>query len=651
MHHEHTQSRVRSAFLLYAVFAILGIAVVWLGYAPFRVVFEPAVDVDTSYRMVLGQMHSLGLKVGGDLVYTFGPLGFVVFQSLAKFEQAIAIVVFPLFTAGLFIALGCWARAVGDGARAWMLATSGCVVLGLFGFAEPLMLFALPGGLALLCLTTIESDWNPWLRRLLLLLLAVSALTKFSYFVLNLVLVVAVAAAQSRVGRRWPIAAVEYAVALAALWLASGQRLAAFGTYVRDSWRIASGYGALGAAGGELEQRVLPFLLAAVVLIAAAATVLSVSRSGRWPRLVLSGAWAAFLLVSFKIGFAVFSTSHFFHQCLRYYMLAAGTAAIAACVMPLPRTRRALALSASVAAFVLLAVLPQVIGMRAEVSWKTPASLWSRSGAGWDDARRWWVESNSADHVREAAYANIRQQYPLPPEIDAGDSVDVYPDEQAIVLAAGVRYSPRPSFQGIATLSSAVAERNARFLATAAAPDYILFAPPSPRGATSTVIDGPTWPELLARYDPTADRVGNHIVFKRRTSPQRSRLIPIGSFRASVGEVIELPETTGIVWADLKLKPSVFGRLALLVARLPQATLVRETPDGAKASGLPIKLLDSGFLISPVIETADDLVALDSATLRAQLDRKATKRIRVEVEYPALYSSDYTVGLYRLEFY
>lgn len=633
--------------LVYVAFSVGFVAFVWFAYAPFKVDFDAAIDVDTSYRMVLGQQHSLGLKTGSDIVYTFGPLGFLMFNSLGRLEQSIAIYVLPCFVA-LLLHVGYMIARESKAPLALASFMVGMTLLLGLGFGEPLMLFAIPAGLALVILSASASSPSPWLRRVLVVLLAASSLTKFSYFVLNGLMILALAALEICDKRKIPRVAAEYAFVLLVLWVVCGQSLLSFGTFVRDSWLVASGYGALGAGGGSLELKTLPYVLISVCLLGLAAATLAYERCQWLERACVLGAWVVFVLLGVKIGYAVFSTAHFFHQSLRYLMLGAIVSIIASMLLPQSRRFRALGVSASMLALVALTMLPAAVGAEGERSWKMPGELLARLDSGWLNAKAWRASPLAAEQVKEAAYAQIRSHYAIPASVGPNDSIDIYPDEQAIVLASHARYSPRPSFQGISTLSSPLAERNERFLGSEVAPKYILFMPPTPRGALSTINDAPTWPALLAEYDATGERVGNHVLFKRSDKPAAIRRVLLAEIEGRVGQPQDLPTSEGLVWAELSLKPTALGRMALLFARLPQPVLVLDTPDGEKRGGLPMKLLGSGFLLSPVIETPDDLVAMDDPVQRDSLRRKAVRRIRVDANPSYLYSREYSLIIYRL---
>src|SRR5262249_35801758 len=105
-------------------------------------------------------------------------------------------------------------------------------------------------------------------------LLALLALTKFTYFVLALwTVALAEVAVRLRGYRGWLSPALLYLASVTAIWRFCGQRLVHLWSYCRTSWEITAGYGEAmsvpGAVRGTVPAVVTAALAAVLLLLAA----------------------------------------------------------------------------------------------------------------------------------------------------------------------------------------------------------------------------------------------------------------------------------------------------------------------------------------------------------------------------------------------
>jgi hypothetical protein len=119
---------------------------------------------------------------------------------------------------------------------------------------------------------------------------------------------------------------------------------------------------------------------------------------------------------------------------------------------------------------------------------------------------------------------DFRNKFPLPA---IKGSVDVYPSNQAIVLAHGLDYRPRPVIQSYSAQTPELAGLNAAFLRGDRAPENIFFEVKTIDGRFPSADDGLSWPELLTRYE-VMERTGNFLRLQRRAKPSRYQMIPLG---------------------------------------------------------------------------------------------------------------------------
>jgi len=71
------------------------------------------------------------------------------------------------------------------------------------------------------------------------------------------------------------------------------------------------------------------------------------------------------------------------------------------------------------------------------------------------------------------------------------------------------------------------------------------------------------------------------------------------------------------LWAEIDVTPTLLGRLAGLVFRQPALTLVVRYADGSRRTyGFVPGMARSGFLLSPTVSSARELVALQATQAR-----------------------------------
>ena len=212
------------------------------------------------------------------------------------------------------------------------------------------------------------------------------------------------------------------------------------------------------------------------------------------------------------------------------------------------------------------------------------------------------------DSSKAAAWASIAAASPLPP---LPGTVDIVPSDQTRVMAAGLAYRGRPSFQEYSTYSAGLAEANGRFIDNPDAPRWILFGPESPLGFMSidqrypSLSEGPLWPDLLRLYRPD-HRIGDLVALERRSVPASVQFGPSRSLAVGFGTFSTIDVETPL-WATLDLRLNLAGRVLSALFRPPLLTLAVKLDDGSERRfRLVPALAASGFLLSPLVDNASD---------------------------------------------
>lgn len=580
----------RSAGTLVGILAVSAFAllrfVVWDPPAP-------AADLESSWHAVLHEARALGWHFGRDLVFSHGPYGFVKAASLHPATYATSVALQSLLALWLAAALWVLLAPTLPGPAATAGVTALLIELlvtpreGAFFLLVLLpVLFAFPDGVA------PRGRGRTALLHASLAAAALAALAKFS-FALGAAWVAAVLAADALGGRRGSAGAlVTLLAALLLLWLAAGQPLAGLGDWLGTSWELSRGFAAaMGLPGPPVETGGY----ALVAALAVAAQALRLRDRNRVGALLGASALAGLLALVGKAAFA----RHDWHAS------AAWSTALPLAMLLCLRARAAKSDGAArmAAAAALLAALgfapAWVSEARIDAAYRNPLSALPGRAAAMGRALSGRAEPAPAF---ERARGELARRTPLPAEAGPSDWLGYH---QAILLASGLEYAPRPVFQGYSAYTEELARLNADHLAGPRAPRSVFLHLAALDDRYPSLDDAAALPVLLEGYDST--RLGEELLWlRRRSQPRALRREDLGSADGELGRWIEVPNAAGgaAIWVEIGLRPTTAGALLSLALRPPRLELeTRDASGGIARHRLIAELAASGFLLSPRLAT------------------------------------------------
>ena len=608
-------------------------------------------DLDKSWAIALHVAFVNKFQFGTDFVYTYGPYGFIqvsiyhpeTYAYLLAFRFLIAVAVW----AGLF--------------KLWRYCTARRNTSAIL--LVPLLLF-FPNKaiwmeyfqfvvimLPLVLYFYVSKRLSPALV-LTIATLALASLVKHTYLLLGIFFIVLITIDELFKLKRTPQIAILYGIFVGIFWMFAGQEVINFPPYITNGLQTVSGFSqAMGIAGNRDE--VLLYLLGTGLFALLLGLVEWRSRCwwGILPTL-------AFLAVSFVIFKGAF-TRHDSHALGAFFnMMPVVLMFTAVLWSQIKRSswqwNRKLKLGGTLiwsTSFALLLVMSYNVQARYldfESGGYAINALRSATSNIIPAIDVLTGRANLKDRV-SLRKALVRESNTLP---SISGTVDLYPNEIASIFAYDLPYQPRPVFQSFAAYTDKLARLNADHLSSADAADSILFDINPINGNLASFEDGLSWPELLTRYDIT-NIEGRYLLLERSPQPRQYDLEPFARQTITLGEWYEVSDNTEPVWAELELEPNLWGKLAAAALRLPDLYLEIETADGTQLKYRTIPdLLDTGFLISPVLSNRWDFLALAATDWQQKLAvQQATKfRIVNEGVNSLLYPSTYQVGLSRLQF-
>ena len=563
--------------------------------------------LDNSWQQTLQVAFAQHWQFGRDIIFTFGPWGFM---CGGYYPPTFVTSVISWAILSVIFWLGCWQIArhfFAHVASAWLWTMAFVGVAGLpvgQNFDVRLMAWVL-----ILLLLHFFVDDNPFAITNILVVVSSGwlGLTKFTGMITVAAVILIIAGDELLRRRRFPWIILIFAASVVCFWLAAGQGLGSLLPFLRNSWLITSGY--TEAMSGAREQDLLSalfFLL--VVAVASLPIVYAGFVKYRCFGVLPLGGLGLIILVAFKHGFVRHDPRYEAFAALEVLLIALISWAVS---WPHARTRglriiavQLLVLDVALAysAALFNSRIPEPGFLRQLVASLSPRSLLAPVGV--------FFHTDDFRSAYESSLAGLRRRFPLPRV--SGD-VDVYPWKQDVILAHGLPYHPRPIFQSYSAYTPELAELNAAFLRGRHAAENIFFSVGTIDDRFPTLDDGCSWPELLTRYDIHAI-TNNFIILKRAAVPRKFHLVLIKAVPLHFGESVKLPVVTRApVWAEMNIRKTGWGSVLSTFYKPAALRLSVSLRNGRQLQfGLIPGLTRTGFLLSPLI---NDNAAFESLAL------------------------------------
>ena len=560
----------------------------------------PPLLIDDSWQLALHAAFVHQMQFGRDVIFTFGPWGFLYGGFYPPtFPVAIlvwTVLAFVFWWAGWRVACHCAANKF----FAWIWFVGFAGIAGIPGNQDVDVRMA--GWTVLLWLLHffVEDRALSVRQALLVVFGGLLALVKVTGLIGMTAVVLVIAADNVFRRRQFPWIMFLFAGSILLFWMVAGQGLSRLWPFLHYSWLLAGGYpeALMRTAGGEVEN--LAGLLLAIVTLIMATGYVAWARRRRLAFFPVAGL-GAILFLLFK------------HVCVRYDPLHEVTGVLELLLVALAcwaatwrswRQSRWWVWSAGVLALAGLflfcaftfdrccreAGLPDVrlgglfvstLNVKANLA---PVALLC------DPAR--------VRKIHEQNLAEVQARYPLP-RLQGG--TDVYPWNQAALFANGLQYDPRPVFHSYSVYAPMLAELNAAHLRGADAPDNILFDLDPINEHFPSMEDGLSWLELLTRYDVQAV-TGQFIILKHVARPRTCHLTPLADIPVRFGEPVTVAANPGLVWAEWDIDRTLWGSIVTILYKPPALQLSVSLQDGRQLSfQLVPGMARSGFLLSPLI--------------------------------------------------
>ena len=578
---------VRAAAGLFLAYTLLCLLV------PFQPIM-PGPSLDPSWRYAINEAVARGMVFGKDIIFTFGPYGSIYTQMYHPATDA-RMMTGSLYLAVCFIGLLLWlSRRLNP---LWRVALA--VTLGALMPLPDALFFAYPLAVALMVHELMQPDRRslgspPSFHSALLLFVAFSPLgfiplIKGSMLPLCGVVawLAAIYALYHRQRRVALLALVAPSLTMVAAWLAAAQPLTALPSFFLNMLPIISGYTeAMQLQGPAIEK---------YIYVAAAGTLLGGLLLGRgdWTgKLYLIASFGLFLLLNFKAGFV----RHDGHA------LIAAPAAVIAVILSWPYANRLVTLlAAGLSLWGLAVIMPAYAGPLEPHAKARAREVYGSAVKG---LRHRLKDPTRLDRHFEDARAKLRAEGRIP---SMPGTTDIYPFDQAYLLATDNQWNPRPVLQSYSAYTPKLEALDAAHIAADKAPDNIVFRVFGLDNRLPSLDDGPSWPWLFARYEyvGTVEPFG---YLKKKPSWRPPTLQPLSTHRAAQGQWVDVPSAGGAkIYAKVHIGNTLRGKI---VSQLYRPSLLHIHLRLANGELRDYRLVSqmgaAGFVLSPLVDSLED---------------------------------------------
>ena len=636
--------RMRS--LLFYLFFIITVIALFIPLNPRM----PSKGIDASWEFAMNEAVARNMSIGKQVMFTYGPYASIITRTYSpatdrRMMLCSLLIGLSYATALIFLERG----------RKKLLTIILLLFLATYAGAEILLLsYAFLLAVCALKLPSTDQKANSGARNwkqaaagvVMLSALGLLPLVKGS-LLLPFAAAVAIPPAfllyRAKVRYAFVFLIVPVAAA-AALWSLSGQLFADLPAFLHGTSQLAAGYTEAMSTPWTILPAIIGDSLVIISLVLTALVFLSIFRA---PGLAVASRWALALL------FALFQFVAFKHGIVKVEGLSGIFESLAVFALIIGFVYRDKYLIWVLSIAILLTTVTAVRGdalLAKEVHerfgqgvtwsgdartdiWKfcldramgayartTYMSTWKTYSAVWEGIGARMSQSNGLEAHYRRAIDDIRNDYPLPALKGAGD---VYSQEQSVLLASSNQWDPRPVIQSYSAYTPDLLELNEQHLRGLDAPAWVLIDLQTIQGRLPTLDDGASWPALFDNY-AFVSYDGRYVLMQKKKSTRKvSRYEDVARETCETGKPIAIPETNGMLFADVDLKPTLLGRLLTIVFNPPLLHIVLHLSNGeTKQYRVVANMMSTGFLLSPFVNDTKDFASLAEGIDRPRAQEK-----------------------------
>ena len=585
----------------------------------------PSPGIENSWIIGLNMAFSRGMQLGKDVVFTFGPLGFMYLPNFCNINNWLmayigGLLVHFVLVLSAFLLLSKIAKS-----SLVFVISSGLLIfiLPFLTIDYKLLVIAL---LLLSSVTTFQSvSKRTWLKiGAMSLCLAVASTIKFNAAIssIGIIVTVIIIFAYRREFAVPGITVLCYLSAYVGIWIAAGQHITGLFAYLRNSMEISSGYNyAMMLDGGKTQLAAGAAGICLFYLIFVYGFIKS-----KHGMMVLMLPFLVLAFMTFKTSFVRQDRGHVF--VFFAIMLFVFGLMYLVYRYDFGRPMR-----------ILLLILCGVTGFftvtqNTHISQSIPQRLRSN----WLSLKVLANGSSYRQNLLKDVKLLLRDQFRLMPELIEyiGDKrIDIIPWDINLLWAHDMNWSPRPIFQSYSAYTKALDLLNAGFYEKKR-PDLLLYTIKTIDNRYAVFDEPATFREILLGYRPLfggtlLEKKNGHITFERHV---------ISSTEAEIGEEIPITQTDGYLFASVRIKYSLSGSIATIFYKGDEMLVHLATDKEIYKHRFIPSTAENGIFLSSYITDKQDLLNVYNdipgktvRSLRFTTEKKWFYKDKIQIEF------------------
>ncbi len=607
----------------------------------------PSLDLDNSWQVVLEYAVEHQFQFGKDIVFNYGPLGFIA--TLVSQGHLIGQRIFFALLLSLIIAASVtWFISKINGFPRYLFLIWFFVFvtdIDILGPAFDIYLFDIYLSLAMICGTIflIDEDCKQiWVTPLIIANFALFSFIKFTYFLaacVSLTLCILLKSVEKKFVEAVYIVTCSILFILL-FWKALGQEIVNFPRWIYGSLELTFGH--VQAMSKLPLPGVFLFAIIASLLYIVAVVFIIYKSKLNMKSLIFLLALLFFTFLLWKEGFTRADGHVVLYLC--FLPLAFCIMFIRTSWFSIQPSKLLISLIVGTILCCLLAINSQYNGFVLNSVNYLPVSIYSKTKSAWyaisGKGKSLFPDYEQLNDYRRAA------MLPTTQKIVGNHPVDVMNYLQWAAVANGMNYQPRPVFQGYLAYTPYLQELNKAYLKRLDSPNYILFCHQSIDKRFPTINDSASFNYVLCNYVPVESENGFILMHKILT--KEFVFQPIHEQTLQFGEQLDITRwNKDLIFISVSMKPTVLGRvITFLFQQFPIGMNCYVGDSVGSLQFVPI-MGNLPFLLNPLILNNDDILYMYKGTPRFPIQKISFEILNQNL--PSQWEDSIVVKLYKAQ--
>ncbi|MBI4854895.1 MAG: tetratricopeptide repeat protein [Acidobacteria bacterium] len=613
--------------------------------------------IDCSWELALHEFFATKKQFGTEIIFSYGPYGFLAARAYHPKTYWLTNI------GWLFFALVFWWSSF---YIAYKLFKNKFFVFSWFFIiffiaTDPNLpdnIFACFYLFFLLHNLYIKDNLLAFNKIILLIAITLISLIKFSFFSISIPIIIFISL-NDFIKKKKPTGLITFILTLLTLWLAAGQSILNFPSYIKNNLEIAYYYNFamtphyLTSEYGVVPSYLPPLLdsisIAYFFIFLALVLFLTTWHKEKSTTIFLGLSFLYFVFIVIKMCYGRFDVFHLIPNLLTLCFIA--TFFFIFCFEQ--KQHLYIKILSIISVLLLFSLLQN--SLRDHLNTNLLSIIPSNFNLILEHTRQFWEVSRGKINLQEKYELELekeRDSFPLKP---LEGSVDIHSHTQVAVIANKFNYTPRPIFQSYITYSPLLSEINSKYFSKTP-PDYLLFSNKTIDTRYPTLDDSLSYLEFLTKYQikdisPKSD----FLILQHTKNTNTYSFTQENTVETTFNKEVSIPKLDkGVVWVKIDIEYSTVGNIFSKIYKpMPLYLNVITKSNKKYRYFLPTPMAKTGFLLSPLIKNNQDFAKLFTEEWPSYLSGSELKTLFISLgdeQYLWQFSPKIRVSFSNLEF-